>query len=414
MGGSRLEGGVKKKLTQESSADKVTIVSNPLPDEAPAGNWPQFRGPGRDGRVPWLPATLPDELSPAWETLLPSTGIGGVAVDSERVIVGSRDPSDRLDLFQAFDRKSGLLMWQAMTPAIGQLDYGNSPRATPLIYDSLVITLGAFGDLSCLDLETGIPLWKINFQQQFDAPLPIWGFCGSPIVIDEQLIVQPGAPDASLVALDLVTGEVLWQVEGPEAVYASLVQSGQQIVGLDSLGIAGWSHANGKRLWRISPPVTGDFGVPSAVPTPSGLLMTSENNGTRLYEYDGQQARSSILGQVKKIAPNSHTPVVIDQSAFVVHNKLYCLALDNKLSERWVINDRAFRGFTSLMASKEQLLALTSGCELILVDAVEGKIVDRLRLADRNMRTLAQPALAGKELFVRVGNKLLAIDLNEQ
>lgn len=344
---------------------------------------------------------------------MPSTGIGGIAVDSKRVIIGSRDPSDSIDLFQAFDRNSGQLLWQAMTLAAGNLDYGNSPRATPLIYDSLVITLGAFGDLSCLDVETGIPLWKTNLQKQFGAPLPIWGFCGSPIIVDEQLIVQPGASDASLVALDIVTGDVLWKVSGPEAVYASLVQDGEQIIGLDKVGIAGWNKSNGHKLWRITPPVTGDFGVPSAVVTPFGLLLTSENNGTRLYEYDGKLASSDLIGEFKKAAPNSHTPVVIGNSAFVVHNKLYCLALDDQLKPNWIINDRTFRGYTSLLASDDRLLALTSGCELVLIGAQDGEILDRLKLTSDSMRSLAQPALVGTEILVRVGKKLLAIDLNE-
>ena len=314
-------------------------------------------------------------------------------------------------MFQAFDRQSGDILWQSITSAAGHLDYGNSPRATPLIYDSLVFTLGAFGHLSCLDIETGIALWQINLQREFSAPIPIWGFCGSPIVVDDQLILQTGAPEASVVALDLVSGEVLWKASGPEAVYASPVKFGSQIISLDGDGIVAWNFESGSTQWRIAPTVTGDFGVPSAVPTEYGLLMTSENNGTRLYKYDGKAAKDELLGHVKRVAPNSHTPVVVDSSAFVAHKKLYSLSLENQLEENWVINDRAFRGYTSLLASNSKLLATTANCELILIDIADGKIVNRLRLAEDNMRTLAHPAIVGTDIFVRVGKKLMCIDL---
>ena len=399
----------KKKLSQNT--DKPRALVSAAVSDAPA-SWPQFRGPKRDGRVNWLPSSLPDKLEPVWEIDLPSTGVGGICVGEQQVIIGSRDPADRADLFQAFSRESGELLWQALTPAVGQLDYGNSPRATPLIYESLVITFGAFGDLSCIDLETGIQLWHVNFQRDFGAPMPDWGFCGSPIIVDEQLIVQPGASDAALAALDIISGEVLWKVDGAPAVYASLVQDGQQVIGLDKLGIAGWSASDGKNLWRITPSVTGDFGVPSVVPTSFGLLLASENNGTRLVKYDGKVAESEIIGVEKKAAPDSHTPVVIGNSAFVADKRLYCLSLDQELKSRWVINDRAFRGYTSLIASQERLLALTAGCELLLVDIENGKISDRLKLSNRNMRTLSHPALVGSQLYVRLGKKLMRLELS--
>src|SRR6202008_4777748 len=103
-------------------------------------------------------------------------------------VVGSRDLLDRNDHFQCFDMEDGTLIWQHVYPALGKLDYGNSPRATPLIHDEYVYTLGAFGHLCCLEIETGIMMWQLNAAKDFGAPAMIWGHSGTPLIVGNKLI----------------------------------------------------------------------------------------------------------------------------------------------------------------------------------------------------------------------------------
>jgi hypothetical protein len=168
------------------------------------GDWPQWRGEQRDGMVAWLPATLPEKKIVRWKQVLFSEGLGGVAVAGDRVVVGDRDPTDREDLFHGFDRASGERIWTLRYPAEGKLDYGNSPRATPLLHEGHAYLLGAFGHLHCVRLADGHEIWKRHLRDDFSANDElVWGACSSPLVVDGRLIVNPGAPDASLVALDL-------------------------------------------------------------------------------------------------------------------------------------------------------------------------------------------------------------------
>ncbi|MEI8256606.1 MAG: hypothetical protein WCJ30_13110, partial [Deltaproteobacteria bacterium] len=90
--------------------------------------------------------------------------------------------------------------------AQGKLDYGNSPRATPLIQDGRVFLLGAMGHLNCVDLVTGKVVWEQHIGRYYGrVDKGKWGYASSPLIVGGWLIVNPGAKDASLVAREPAT-----------------------------------------------------------------------------------------------------------------------------------------------------------------------------------------------------------------
>ena len=130
-------------------------------------------------------------------------------------------PSNMLDEFRCYSARDGTVMWTRSYPAAGQLDYDNMPRATPLIHDGRVYLLGAFGDLSCVKLESGQIQWQMNLLKLFNGDQElVWGTCSSPLVVDGKLIVNPGGPAASLVALDPKTAGFIWQSPGDRHAYS--------------------------------------------------------------------------------------------------------------------------------------------------------------------------------------------------
>ena len=343
-------------------------------------------------------------------------GVGGIAADQRYVIVGSRDPADQQDLFECYDAATGQLVWGAFTAAPGQLDYGNSPRATPLLAEGFVYTLGAFGDLSALDLETGALLWTKNLVRDLGGTMPEWGYAASPLLIGETLIVQPGGPETSLVGLDCYSGDLLWQAAGKEAAYASLIPNSLTnpafIAGLDVEGVCGWD-LKGKLLWKLKPDVDGDFGVPSPVLTKQGLVASSENNGTRLYPWEAKQQHptETAIAHQPKANPNSHTPIVVGDHLIVAGRRLECYDLENDLQLLWSVFDRDLKGYVSLLATEQRILACTQNGTLLLLSPQSGEILGRLSLTDRPVRLLAHPAIVGNQLYVRVHDRLMRIDL---
>jgi outer membrane protein assembly factor BamB len=97
-----------------------------------------------------------------------------------------------VDVFRCLSAATGKEKWAHRTPAVGNLDYGNSPRATPLIHDGFAYLQGAFGDLACIELATGKAKWALNVRDEFDAADERkWGVCDSPLIAGGNLIVAP-------------------------------------------------------------------------------------------------------------------------------------------------------------------------------------------------------------------------------
>lgn len=411
-----LSGGSSGKPAAESSP--AAKDSSAKKDASHAESWPGWRGPNRDGTTAWLPDVLPAEPEWRWRVALGGTGLGGIAATDRYVIVPDRDALDTNDVFRCLDAASGKPVWELAYPAPGKLDYGNSPRATPLVHGDKVYALGAMGDVHCVSLEDGRVLWKTNVLKQFGAKLPTWGMCASPLIVDNTLILNPGAPGASVVALDAATGELVWKAPGAAAAYSSFIfgrfGGADQIVGFDALTAFGLDPQSGRRLWTLPPKHKGDFHVPTPVSLGEQLLLTSENNGTRVYGFaQGGAIKPTPLAHHEDLAPDTNTPVVVGNRVFGCWNGLYCLSASG-LEQIWVDEDEAFEQYASLIASTDRLLAVTTRGELLLYDAAtdERRLLGRLRIAPPNVDIVAHPAISRRCLFVRIGSEAACLPLN--
>ncbi|MCC7474872.1 MAG: PhnD/SsuA/transferrin family substrate-binding protein [Pirellulales bacterium] len=431
----RREEGAPTQL--KTKQDRVSAPSDG-DSKAPAGNgeagdgtatgkaastWPGWRGPNRDGRVPRLPLELPAEAKIVWRQPMNLAGLGGIAATDELVIVGDRDVANSSDEFRCYAAGDGELLWTYRYAAPGALDYDNVPRATPLVYDGNVYLFGAFGDLACVDALTGIKLWGMNVISEFDGDSElVWGTCTSPLVVDAKLIVNPGGPEASVVALDPATGEVLWKSPGDRHAYSSFIVAtlggSRQLIGYDRSSLGGWAIETGMRLWTLRPPHEGDFNVPTPVVAGEHLLVVTENNFARLYGFDPQgRIIPEPLALNKELGPDISTPVVVGNRAFCVWESMYCLDLANGLKTIWVGEDDAFGEFAHLMASNNRVLAMGIGGELLLIDAEADRfrVISRLHVFEdaktRDTLLHSHPALVGYRLYLRGENELVCVDL---
>jgi ABC-type phosphate/phosphonate transport system substrate-binding protein/outer membrane protein assembly factor BamB len=394
------------------------------PDAKTTSAWPGWRGEHRDGRVGWLPKLLPKEPYIVWRHPLHRPGLGGIAANCDVVMLGDRDVSNTLDEFRCYAAADGRMLWTHRYPAPGQLDFDNTPRATPLVYDGHAIFLGAFGDLSCVELRTGLVAWQMNIVRLFEGdPELVWGTCSSPLVVDGKLIVNPGGPEASLVALDPLTGQLLWQTPGDYHAYSSFIVAtlggARQLVGYDRTTLGGWDIASGRRLWTLKPPHQGDFNVPTPVAVGGQLLVTTENNGTRLYRFDDAgHIVAEPVATNDELGPDTSSPAVVGQRAFCVHGQFYCLDLTNGLATLWAGEDDALGDYSPLLVSEDRALAIGRGGELLLVDATSDlfRVVSRLHLfTDSDVREaelLSHPAIVGTRLYLRGEKELVCVELD--
>src|SRR5262249_35065711 len=206
--------------------------------------WPDWRGPNRDGHVAQLPQRLPPTPKFLWKKGAMNGSLAGLSISGKRLILAERDFADENDIYRCLDANDGELLWLAQFAAPGKLDYGQSPRATPVIHAGKAYLLGAFGDLRCLNITNGNLIWQRHLPREFKARLPTWGMCCTPLIVGDELIVTPGGTDASLAALDLATGHTLWTTPGSAAAYSAFISGDfggrRQIVGYDRQSLGGW------------------------------------------------------------------------------------------------------------------------------------------------------------------------------
>ncbi|MEO1614834.1 MAG: PQQ-binding-like beta-propeller repeat protein [Planctomycetota bacterium] len=381
--------------------------------DAPAvvGAWPQFRGPSRDGLVDWLPDQLPDPSQRVWSQSLPSGGVGGIAVDQGIVIVSGRDAVDQSDMFIALSLESGKPLWQQSYPAPAALDYGNSPRATPLIDGDVVYMFGATGVLTAVGLMDGEVRWQADLAERFSEEVPTWGFCSSPLVIEDTLYVQLGKR-TPLVAIKTDTGETRWSGPGRPAGYSSLmstqVQGRSVLIGTDQVGYFLRSADNGRYLWLGKRAIPGDFVVPAPIVSERQLFFTGENNGIECFSWSdqGQPPGKSAAATNDSLIPDSHTPVLVGDQLLVAYEGLWSLSSADGLKSNWSVAGGSISAYASIIASSSRALVTTEQGEVLLFDVATGKQLDSLVLDEDAPQILSHPAVAGNQLIVRIGDRV--------
>ena len=379
-------------------------------------DWPDWRGPGRRGQAT-LPMKLPEHPTVLWRQPASDKALAGLAVAEGRVIVAGRDTTGRNDVFRCLRAADGCSLWTLEYAAEGRLDYGEEPRATPVINDGRVYLLGAMGHLHCVSLTDGTILWQCELIGDLGGQLPVWGYCSSPLIVDDLLIVNPGGKRASIVALDSRTGRRVWAAPGAAAAYASFISAElggyRQLVGYDAESLGGWDIRTGRRLWKLVPPQQGDFNVPTPLVLDTGLLVATEHNGTRLYRFKaGGLIDPEPVARNKELSPPTCTPVVCAGRLLGAGpDGLHCLDVNAGLNSVWTLPEEGVATHACLIADADRVFVVTHSGECVLLDVTrpEARVLSRSRIASADTGIYAHPALSCGRLFVRDTHSVFCI-----
>ena len=390
-----------------------------IPDQL---GWLDWRGPDRRGQALTLPKQLPKALKKIWSTKLTGPAVAGPAVTEKWVIIPDKNREGTKDLFRCLDVTDGSEVWRLEYEADREMDYSNSPRATPVVHDGLVYLLGALGDLHCLRIETGEVVWKTNYYREYGGKLLPWGSSAPPLIVAEKLIINPGAPSASLVALDRKNGSLIWKSSGHAAAYSAFVEGEfgglQQIVGYDSASLGGWDPATGKRLWQHVPTEGADFNVTTPLIYGSQILLATENNGTRLHRFakNGQPVDEPAIVN-PALAPDTCSPVIVGDRVFATaYGEMYCLDLKNNLKTVWVKEDDIFYDHSNVIGGNGRVLVWTQSGDLLLLDAAANKFssLSRMRpFGDGKVDSMSHPAIVGNRIYLRGPSEIACFQLSK-
>jgi outer membrane protein assembly factor BamB len=226
---------------------------------AAADDWPQWRGPNRDGV--WKEDGLverfaSDELKIRWRAPI-SSGYNGPTVADGRVFVTDRvaEP-DQVERVHAFDWQTGKPLWtHSYACPYENVSYTAGPRASVTIDAGRAYALGTMGHLSCLDAATGKVLWSKDLQAEYKIRMPIWGIAASPLVEGDLVIVQIGGREACLVAFDKKTGQEAWRALDENASYSAPImieQAGKRVlICWTGESFVGMNAKTGEVYWRL-------------------------------------------------------------------------------------------------------------------------------------------------------------------
>jgi len=269
----------------------LILLGTGLP--APAHDWPQWRGPNRDGisTETGLLKQWPSNGPPvAWVASGVGRGYSSVSVAGNQLFTMG-DGTDS-SFVHALNLANGKVQWSSKVGRPGG-DYPGT-RCTPTVSGDLVFALGQFGDLVCLKASDGTEVWRKSMEKDFGGLMMSgWGYSESPLVDGDRLICTPGGPQGTVIALNKATGELLWQSKEftDRAAYSSVVPSDlgrtHQYIQLTDASVAGIAADNGKLLWKAK-----RRGSTAVIPTPvvkdNFVFVTSGYGvGCNLFQVNG-------------------------------------------------------------------------------------------------------------------------------
>jgi outer membrane protein assembly factor BamB len=395
----------------------ATVVgSATLVATLPAADWPQWRGPNRDGTgaVFTEPAQWPETLTERWKIPI-GVGHSSPVLVGNRIFVHSRQQND--EVIAAVDAATGKVIWQDRYPAPYRMNsaaasHGPGPKSTPVVAGGRVIALGISGILSALDAATGKVLWR----KAAPAVPPLYGTAMSPAVDGGLVIAHVGGQDGgALTAFDAATGSEKWKWTGDGPGYASpvigTVAGTKQVITQSEDRLVSVSAATGQLLWElplktpyqqnsVTPLVHKDMVIYSGLEHPVVALRPVNKGGTWIAEKVWENAEAGMY---------MSSPVIAGSTLFGMSNRsrghFYAIDLANGKT-LWATRGREAENAAIVNAGK-LLFILKPDAELVIARANPASFEAIRRYTVAESDTWAHPVIDGSRIFVKDSDSLI-------
>jgi outer membrane protein assembly factor BamB len=382
--------------------------------QAFAQDWPQWRGPNRDGKTSGLmpPGAWPSELTQKWKVAV-GTGDASPALVGDRLYVFSRKGDD--EVISCLNAANGKEIWvekYAAPKVQGAANRHPGPRSSPVVADGKIVTLGVTGIVSCLDAASGKKLWR---KDDLKGKFPRFYTSMSPLIVDDLAILQlGGGNDGTFVAYDLADGDQKWKWAGDGATYASPVlmtidgtkvivaQTDKRVVALDATG--------GKLLWKVPFAPTG-MAYNAITPLVDGqtLIYSGQGRGIKAltFEKNGDSLTAKELWSNPQLGSQFSTPVLKEGLIFGLSDsgKFFCIdATSGKTA--WT-DEGKHGGYGAIVDIGPAIVALTSKAELIGFEPTDKEYKELGHLKVSEKPTYAFPVLSNKGMYVKDQDNLI-------
>lgn len=380
-------------------------------------DWFQWRGPNRDGKAAetGLLKSWPAQGPPlAWRSTGAGIGYSSFAASGGRIhTLGGRGNREYV---LAFDAATGKRVWETPLGPLFYNDRGDGPRGTPTIDGDRLYALGGSGDLACLDLKTGKPIWSKNLIRDFGGRNISWGLSESPLVLSDRVLVQAGGRNAAIVALNKADGSALWRRHSDEAGYSSavLAQVGgaQQAVFFTAERAIGVSVRDGRELWSYDRVANRTANIATPVVAGRHVFLSSDyGTGAALLELSPSGAREVYFTREMR---NHHS------SSVVVDDVLYGFSGSILTAMRLMDGTVAWRdrsvGKGSLIYADERLYLYSENGVVGLAAATPEHYREhgRFRIQPGSLPTWTHPIISGGTLVLRDQDNIYAYNVRSR
>jgi outer membrane protein assembly factor BamB len=383
-----------------------------------ADDWPQWRGPRRDGvsketglLKDW-PANGPRL---AWRSSGLGEGYSSFAVADRRLYtLGARQNTEYVFALAA---ATGEKIWEVANGRRFNNDRGDGPRGTPTIDGDRVYVFGSSGDLTVLDAATGKVFWTQNLLQKYGGSNISWGLSESPLVLSDRIIVTPGGRGASIVALRKTDGSLIWKSQSDEPGYSSAllhpIGSIQQAVVFTAERALGIDVNDGRVLWSYNRVANRTANIATPIARGSHVFLSSDYGtgaGLLALTPDGTGIKASEVYFTNEMRNHHASSVLVGDYLYGFSSSILTAMHFETGKVAW--RDRSV-GKGSLVFADDRLYLFSENGVVGLAEANPQKYVEhgRFQLRTGNLPTWSHPVVSGGKLFIRDQDTLYAYDV---
>lgn len=404
-----------------------------------AADWPQWRGPDRSGvskETGLLKKWPQDGPQLIWEAKGAGRGYASVAISKGRVYTlgdGLSTADDKDEYVTCFDDTSGQQQWKTkLGPAwnSGSPSWQSS-RSTPTLDGERLYVVTPHGVLFCLNTADGKEQWKKDLKKEFGGTKgDSWGYSESPLVDGDKLIVTPGGPKNTVVALDKKTGEKLWSCAvdkdrgaGHASVVVSEPNQVRVYVTTTAGGALGVRASDGKLMWTYpidrstavipTPIIKGDLVFFTAGYGRGGALLKQVPDG------EGAVKVEEVYG-LKVPLNNRHGGVLLigDHIYGDTDNTGVTFSAEFKTGQiEWKERPKDGKQAMSLASADGKLYMRFANGVMVLAEVNPKKFVEisSFKIPGSGERpSWSHPVICNGRLYLREGDKILCYDIKDK
>jgi len=410
-----------------------------------ADDWPQWRGPSRDGI--WSEKGIvkrfdTEQLPVRWRTII-SNGYSGPTVANGRVYITDRLATPvQIERVHCFDAITGEKVWSHDYECIYErIDHRNGPRAAVTINENRAYSLGAMGHMFCFDAANGNVLWNRDLQKEYKIRMPVWGIVASPLIEERLVIVLIGGENACLVAFDKVNGKEVWRALSDSAGYSAPIvieQAGKRVlVCWTGERVVGLNPLTGKLYWQHPfPPFRMIHNIATPVFQNNFIFVSGFFDGSLLLKVHPEKLAVEKVWQRR--GPNERntdslhccisTPILQGDYIYGVdsYGELRCLDLytGDRIWESLLAVPNARWANIQMVRHEERIWMFNERGELIISklspkgyhEISRAKLINPTQgqLNQRGGVCWAHPAFAYKHIYIRNDEELICADLSSK